>query len=74
MIIAKDILKVGNKTSAVLKGDVQKIKNGTILSDKNGTVFTVESVGISRSRITDEICVLISPDITSGTELKILLA
>ena len=70
MIVAKDILKIGNKTSAVLKGDVQKIKNGSILSDQNENKFIVESVGISRSRIQDEICVLISPDIKSGTELQ----
>ena len=58
-------------TSAVLMGDIHKVKNGSILSDKNDNKFVVESVGISRPMPKDEIYVLISPDIKSGTELRI---
>lgn len=71
MIIVKDILKIGNKTSAVLTGDIQKIKNGSILSDKNDNKFVVESVGISRPMPKDEMYAIITPDVKSGTKLKV---
>lgn len=71
-----DTFKIGTNLSVTLKGNCDKIKNGTELKDLNGNVYNVVYVGMTRfdnpSDISSNTTVLIAPcDLSKGTQLFI---
>lgn len=72
-----DKLKVGDKISVVLTGDVSSVKNGSKLFDDKGRVYTVNSVGMVKYKNgetrNNELHALISPiEIDVGQELTLM--
>lgn len=72
-----DKLKVGDKISVVLTGDVLSVKNGSKLFDVKGRIYTVKSIGMVRyadgETRKNELHALIYPtEIDIGQELTLM--
>lgn len=69
-----DVIKIGNKTSITVEGNAADVKNGSKLYDKDGNIYAVVSVGMSKyidpHDISKYTTLLLSPcDLTEGMEL-----
>lgn len=76
MLKVLDVFRIGDMLSVTIDGKCDEIKNGSRLTDKNGNIFEVVSVGMTRyddpSDISNNTTVLITPcTLEEGIELFI---